>query len=298
MGQIRVGTCSWTDPTLIASRRFYPEWAKSAEDRLRFYAGQFPVVEVDSSYYAMPSEDTARLWVERTPDDFIFDVKAFRLFTHHPTPLKAFPKDVQQALPPQAQTASLYQRDVPNDLVDELWRRFESTLLPLDSTCKLGVVLLQFPHWFYPGDSQRKYIADCKTKLPQYRLAVEFRHGSWLSEKNRDRTLAFLRENDVPLVCVDGPQGFRSSMPRIAEATSDTGIIRFHGRNADTWEKKGLKVQERFNYLYSESELREWVPGIRALAGRTRQLHVLFNNNYEDQAVTNGRQMQTLLDQE
>jgi len=299
MGRIRVGTCSWTDPTLIASGRFYPEWAKSAEDRLRFYSSRFPIVEVDSTYYSMPGEHTARLWVERTPDGFTFDVKAFRLFTQHPTPLKALPRDVRGALPREAgRKDSVYQRDMPGELVDELWRRFEAALLPLDSALKLGVVLLQFPHWFYPGDRQLKYIADCKERLPQYRVAVEFRQSSWLSEGNRERTLAFLRDSDLPQVCVDEPQGFKSSMPPIAEATSDIGVVRFHGRNVETWEKKGIAVQERFNYLYSEDELHEWVPRIRALAERTSQLHVLFNNNYQDQAVTNGQQMQLILAEE
>lgn len=122
MGEILVGTCSWTDPTLIQSGRFYPEWAKSAEARLGFYASQFRIVETDSTYYSVPAQNTARLWVERTSDNFIFDVKAFRLFTQHPTPVKALPKDVREALPAEARhKANLYQRDIPSELVNELW---------------------------------------------------------------------------------------------------------------------------------------------------------------------------------
>jgi uncharacterized protein YecE (DUF72 family) len=297
MGQILVGTCSWTDPTLIRSGRFYPSWAKSAEDRLRFYAGEFGIVEVDSSYYAMPAEQTARLWVERTPDGFVFDIKAFRLFTEHPTPAKSLPKDVRESLPPgTGEKPNIYRRDLPPELVDEMWSRFESALLPLDSAMKLGVVLFQFPPWFHPGQRQQEYILHCKERLPQYRLAVEFRQHQWLNEVNRGPTIDFLRRNDLAFVCVDEPQGFKSSVPPVAEATSDVGIVRFHGRNAETWEKKGLAVQERFNYLYDGAELEEWVPRIRQLAADTRQLHVLFNNNYEDQAVTNGRQIRLLLD--
>jgi uncharacterized protein YecE (DUF72 family) len=294
---ILVGTCSWTDQTLIQSGRFYPQWAKSAEDRLRFYASRFGIVEVDSTYYAMPAEQTARLWVERTPDDFVFDVKSFRLFTQHPTPLKSLPRDVREALPPRAgEKANLYQRDLPAEMERELWYRFESALLPLDSAMKLGVVLFQFPPWFHPGSQQREYILLCKERLPQYRLAVEFRQNSWLNERNSEHTLRFLRENDLAYVCVDEPQGFKSSVPPVAEATSEIGIVRFHGRNAATWEKKGIAVTERFDYLYSEPELAEWVPRIRDLSSRTRQLHVLFNNCREDKAVVNAGQIRLMLD--
>jgi len=297
MGDILVGICSWTDPTLIKSGRFYPSWAKSAEDRLKFYASQFRIVEVDSTYYSMPAELTARLWVERTEKDFVFDVKAFRLFTQHPTQAKALPKDIRDALPSETkQKENLYQRDVPAQLTDELWHRFEQALLPLDSAMKLGVVLFQFPPWFYPGSEQMDYILSCKEKLPQYRIAVEFRHNSWLNEKNLERTMEFLRNNNLPFVCVDEPQGFKSSVPPVVEATSDIAIIRFHGRNNATWEKKGIAVQERFNYLYSDDELKEWVPKVRELADKTRQLHALFNNNYEDKAVRNASQMRLMLD--
>jgi uncharacterized protein YecE (DUF72 family) len=297
MGEILIGTCSWTDPTLIQSGRFYPSWAKSAESRLQHYAAQFSLVEVDSSYYALPSERISRLWVERTSERFLFDVKAFRLFTQHPTPLSALPKDIKEALPASAkEKGNLYQRDLPGELADELWSRFERSLLPLDSAMKLGVVLFQFPPWFYPGDEQRDYIVSCKGRLPQYRIAVEFRHNSWISEKNWERTMGFLRDNDLPFVCVDEPQGFRSSVPPVAEATSEIGLVRFHGRNRDMWEKKGISPAERFNYLYQEEELREWVPKIKGLAGKTGQLHVLFNNCHGDKAVANARQISFMLD--
>ena len=297
MGDILVGTCSWTDPTLIESGRFYPDWARSAEARLQYYASQFPIVEVDSSYYALPNEKTSGLWATRTGDRFLFDVKTFRLFTQHPTPHQALPKDVRQALPPESkEKTNLYPRDLPEELSDELWRRFEHALLPLDSAGKLGVVLFQFPPWFYPGNEQRDYILRCKEKLPQYRIAVEFRHNSWLNEKNIERTLTFLRENNLPYVCVDEPQGFKSSMPALVEATSDIGLIRFHGRNREMWEKKEVTATQRFNYLYSEDELKEWVPRIRELATKTRQLHVLFNNCYADKATVNAGQTKLMLD--
>jgi uncharacterized protein YecE (DUF72 family) len=297
MGEILVGTCSWTDPTLIRSGRFYPAEAKSAEARLQFYASQFRLVEVDSTYYAMPNEATARLWVERTGADFTFDLKTFRLFTMHPTPLVSLPKDIREALPKDtAEKKNIYQKDLPPQVINELWSRFERALLPLDSAGKLGTVLFQFPPWYLPGDEQRDYILTCKQKLPQYRIAVEFRHNSWVNEKNKERTITFLRDNNLPYVCVDEPQGFKSSVPAITQATSDIALLRFHGRNRATWEKQGITTAERFNYLYSENELKEWVPRINYLAEKTQQCHVLFNNCHEDKAVSNARQIKLMLD--
>ncbi len=292
MAKIRVGTCSWTDPTLLSSGRFYPDSARSAEARLQYYASQFNIVEVDSSYYALPNERNSYLWAERTPDDFVFDFKAFRIFTQHPTPVNSLPKNIRNELTSELQgKANIYYRDLPAELVDELWQRFESALLPLDTVGKLGVVLFQFPPWFYPGSQQLDYIEMCKAKLKQYRLAAEFRNNVWLSEKNRAATFDFLRRNDLPFVCVDEPQGFKSSVPPVAEVTSNIGLVRFHGRNTETWEKKGIGPAERFNYLYSEEELQPWAAKIAEISKQTSQMHVLFNNCYQDKAVVNARQM-------
>ncbi|MFW6125562.1 MAG: DUF72 domain-containing protein [Chloroflexota bacterium] len=297
MGEILVGTTSWTEQTLMESGRFYPRWANSAEARLKYYASQFPLVEVDSTYYALPSERTAKLWTTRTPNDFIFDVKAFRLLTHHPTQLSKLPRDLRDAVPEAAkEKKNIYYRDLPADMLTEVWQRFESALLPLDTAGKLGVVLLQFPPWFMPRDDHLDFIESCRERLPQYRIAVEFRHWSWVNEKNLDRTMGVLRENNMSFVCVDEPQGFKSSVPAVVEATSDIGVVRFHGRNMETWEKDSKTAAERFDYLYTEEEMQEWVPRIRQLASQTKQVHVLFNNCYADKAVVNAGQMKSMLD--
>jgi uncharacterized protein YecE (DUF72 family) len=294
-GRIRIGTCSWTDPSLIQAGTFYPSGAVTAEARLNYYASQFDIVEVDSSYYAMPSRRNALLWAERTPDDFIFDVKAFRLFTGHPTQLKALPADVRGALPDDvAQKKNLYYREVPEEIRRLLWSRFDDALLPLDSTGKLGVVLLQFPPWFHPGVPQMDHILACREQLSRYTVAVEFRNNRWLSEQNRDATLSFLRRNKLPFVCVDEPQGFSSSVPPIAEATAETAIVRFHGRKAESWEAKNASPSDRFDYYYSEEELVPWVERIRGCAADA-EVHVLFNTNNGDQAVVNARLMSRLL---
>jgi uncharacterized protein YecE (DUF72 family) len=238
------------------------------------------------------------LWVERTPADYTFDVKAFRLMTQHPTPPNALPKDLREALPEEIQNKrNLYLRDLPAETVDEVWQRFESALLPLDSAGKLGVINFQFPPWFLPSNEGREYIAEAKARLPQYTIAVEFRNNRWLSERNAERTLTFLEEQDLPFVCVDEPQGFASSVPPVAVATSGVAVVRFHGRNAETWEKKGLSPAERFDWLYSADELREWLPKIQELAERTREVHLLMNNCRDDKAVVSARRLQELLGQ-
>lgn len=295
-GNIRVGTCGWTDPTLLRTD-FYPRQARTAEARLQHYASQFDLVEVDSTYYALPSEKNSALWVERTPVHFLFDIKAFRLLTLHPTPISSLTKDVRQDLPATLTAkTTLYLDDIPNDIQGEIIRVFTEALLPLDSAGKLGVILFQFPPWFYPSDESREYILKAQALMGQYRIAVEFRHGSWLNEKNRDRTLSFLEDNRIPLVCVDEPQGFKSSVPALVAVTSDISLVRFHGRNRDNWEKKGITATERFRYLYSDEELQEWLPRVKEMAGQVGQLHVLMNNCYGDYAVRNGIRIKEMLD--
>ena len=293
--RILAGTCSWADKSLVDCGRFYPPKLKTPEERLRYYAEQFPLVEVDSTYYGLPSERNSALWVERTPPVFTFDVKGFRLMTQHPTPPSALPKDLRESLPAPLQAKkNLYPRDLPARVIDEVWQRFESALLPLDSAGKLGVVVLQFPPWFLPGAESRDHLLEAKQRLPQYQLAVEFRNGRWLSEHNAGRTIEFLREHKLAFVCVDEPQGFESSVPPVAEATSDVALVRFHGRNTSTWAARGISAAERFDWLYSEGDLREWLPRIEKLAKETREVHLLMNNCREDKAVVGARQLQLM----
>jgi uncharacterized protein YecE (DUF72 family) len=301
MGEIesvRVGTCGWTDPTLIKAGTFYPPGASNAEERLRFYASQFPLVEVDATYYALPREEQAGLWVERTPPDFVFNVKAYSLLTRHPTRAKTIPADLRESiLPEHRDKQRLYQNHFEPEAIEEIWRRFKEALLPLDSAGKLGAVLLQFPEWHGPSQANRAYITQAKEQLAGYRLCVEFRNRAWLAtDSDRERTLGFLREHELALVCLDMPQGFRSSIPPIAEVTDPAlAVIRFHGRDREAWAKPGATVQERFRYLYGVDELREWVPRIEHLAENATQVHGLMNNCYSDHAVVNARQLDALL---
>jgi uncharacterized protein YecE (DUF72 family) len=296
-GRVLIGTASWTDPTMTAAGVFYPSGAENAEDRLHYYASSFPVVEVDATYYALPAERTAQLWAERTPPDFTFDIKAHALMTGQGTETKRLPKAIREALPEDVRAKSrIYLKDFPEELNDEIWRTFRLALAPLEVKGQLGSILLQYPKWVFPSNENRALIEDAVERLAGWKVAVEFRNGSWLNEKNRDRTLAFLSERSIPFVMVDEPQGFKSSVPpEVAVTSPDLAIVRFHGRNAETWEKKNITPAERFRYLYSRDELSEWVPRLREVASQAKETHALFNNCYANYGTTNAREIAALL---
>jgi uncharacterized protein YecE (DUF72 family) len=289
---VLVGTASWTDKTLIACGRFYPKDCRSAEARLRHYASLFPLVEVDSSYYALPVPATAQLWAERTPAGFTMNVKAFRLFTGHQTPPVVFARDLQSSLPATAKR-HLYYRDLPPALLDELWRRFHEALQPLAAAGKLGLVHFQFPPWLLCNRDGRAHVAHCVERMGDRTVSVEFRHASWFDERHREATLAFERELGVVHTVVDGPQGFPNSVPMIWEATHPRcALLRLHGRNADTWDIQGaVSASERFNYDYGDDELRGLAADVQRFASRVPTTHVIFNNNMEDQGQRNARML-------
>ncbi len=296
-GRVLIGTASWTDPTMTAAGVFYPSGAENAEDRLHYYASSFPVVEVDATYYALPAERTAQLWADRTPPDFTFDIKAHALMTGQGTETKRLPKAIREALPEDVRAKTrIYLKDFPEELNDEVWRTFRLALAPLEVKGQLGSILLQYPKWVFPSNENRALIEDAVERLAGWKVAVEFRNGSWLNEKNRDRTLAFLSERSIPFVMVDEPQGFKSSVPpEVAVTSSELAIVRFHGRNAETWEKKNITPAERFRYLYSRDELSEWVPRVREVASEAKEVHLMFNNCYANYGTTNAREIAALL---
>ena len=294
---IKVGTASWTDPTLIKSKRFYPPGCSSAEARLRFYATQFPLVEVDSSYYAMPSATNSVLWVERTPHDFTFNIKAFRLFTGHQTDRAMFPKDMQAALP-QNGKKNLYYRQIPGDVLQELWRRYLEAIEPLREAGRLGAVHFQFAPWMLNNMEGRKHVEHCADVIADYTMAVEFRHESWFADAERAaRTLAFERERGLVNVIVDEPQGPANSIPAVWEVTNDDlALLRLHGRNHGTWNIQGATASSaRFNYDYNDDELDGLATQIYEISQAVAQTHVVFNNNFEDQGQRNARTMDGML---
>ncbi|RQX09692.1 DUF72 domain-containing protein [Micromonospora ureilytica] len=288
MGDILVGTASWTDRTLLDSG-WYPQTADTPEKRLAYYARQFPLVEVDATYYSPPAEATARLWAERTPAGFTFNIKAFSLLTGHPTRVNALYKDLR----PETDKKNVYPDDLPAQSYEEVWTRFLSALDPLVEAGKLGALLFQFPPWFTIRRANKQYLLEVAKRCSPLRPVYEFRHASWFDGDNADETLAFLREHKLPYVCVDMPQGHRSSLPPVLAATADLAVMRFHG-HSDKWTSKD--IHEKFGYHYSKRELADWAPKLRELADEAGQTHVLMNNCYRDYAQTNAKTLAGLLD--
>lgn len=292
---IRVGVCSWTEKTLIRSREFYPPSAQTAEARLRFYARHFDVVEVDSSYYAIPAMQTAGLWAERTPEGFTFHIKAFAGLTGHGVDPRGLPADLQGLLTPaKRQERYVYLKE--QDQVSAVAERFRQSLGPLKTAGKLGVLLYQFPPWFQysPGNLDR--ILACRDLMEGLPLAVEFRHGSWLAPGRGEMVLSFLRDHGLYYVPADEPQfGDLRTVPYVPAATGDVAYFRFHGRNRENWFKKGIETALRYAYEYGDEELRGFVPSIRDAAGKTGVTYVMFNNCYGASGIRNALRMKELL---
>jgi uncharacterized protein YecE (DUF72 family) len=294
MSVIRVGTCSWTDPTMV--RAWYPPSARTAADRLRYYAARFDTVEVDSSYYGMPTPATARLWAERTPPGFVFHIKAFGMLTRHGVK--------PEQLPPPLREGHTFEVDrggrilhPPPALREEAFALFSEALEPLRAEDKLGLILMQFPPYFVANETNREYIAQSARRLAPDRMAVEFRHNSWVQPDVLEETLGLLESLGASYVCVDEPRmQTANALPPIAAATSDIGYVRFSGRNAATWNARVPTAAERFRYLYEENELEEWVEPILRLGEQTQTTYAMFNNCFADYAPRNARQMASLLD--
>ena len=290
------GTCSWTDKTLVQETDWYPRRTMSAQDRLQFYAARFPITEIDSTYYAPPSEQQARLWAQRTPDGFRFDVKAYSLLTGHPTKPQSLWKDLREGLSEQArEKRNLYASHLDPEALDEAWRRFAAALAPLHDAGRLGAVLFQYPPWFHPSREHRAELETLRERLPDYGVCVELRSPRWVaSDRDRDRTFALLRDGQLTYVCVDAPPV--SELPRLFTVTTpELFVMRFHGRADDTWKGRTRTAAERFRYLYSDDELEQLANGVAEVTGEARESHLLMNNCYRDYGVNNAARLRELL---
>jgi uncharacterized protein YecE (DUF72 family) len=263
MTRLYVGTCSWADHT-----NFYPE-RLPANQRLGFYAQHFPVVELDATFYHLMPEHNFQLWAERTPPGFLFDVKPYRQLSWH-----------DRENPPDAET----------------FARFSRSVQPLRDAGKLRAMHIQFPPWFVFKPQNLDYIKECRDRLAPDRLSVEFRHQSWLKGEHVPQLIETLRDAQVGLTVVDEPQVGSGSVPTVLAVTMpELVIVRFHGRNAQKWYAKVERTGDRFDYLYSEAELQAWVPKVAELAQGAQEMHLLFNNNNQDYAVRNARQLRLAL---
>jgi uncharacterized protein YecE (DUF72 family) len=294
-GVVRCGTCSWTDRTLVKDSDWYPRTTMTAAQRLRFYAAHFPLVEVDSTYYAPPSSRTASLWAERTPNGFLFNVKAYSLLTGHPTQARSLWSDLRDGvLPEHRDSERIYAHHLEPQSLEEAWRRFVSALAPLREAGRLGGVLFQYPPWFHPRKDNRRELERLSERLNGLRVLVEFRSPRWMSTpRDRERTLDLLKANDLAYVCVDAPAA--SGLPRVLATTSEPAVLRCHGRSDDAWTRNSSSAAERFRYSYDDDELAELSEGARQLAQTARETHLLMNNCYRDYAVRNATRLIELI---
>ena len=288
---ILVGTCSWTDRTLVNETDWYPKRSMSAAERLAYYAEHFPLAEADSTYYFPPSPALVRGWAERTPAGFTMDVKAYSLLTGHPTKAGSLWPDLR----PEPAKGNVYAHHLDPGALAEAWARFAGALQPLVDAGKLGAVLLQYPVWFTAKATNRAGLAAVRDRWPHLPVCVELRSPTWWSEdRDRDRTLGVLRDAELSHVVVDAPPA--SGLPSVVGVANPAlAVVRFHGRNDETWKGRAQSAAERFRYLYDRHELGAWVPRLRDLAGEARSVHALMNNCYQDYGVRNAADLAELL---
>ncbi|MBX3127394.1 MAG: DUF72 domain-containing protein [Polyangiaceae bacterium] len=293
-GNVSFGTAGWTDKTLLSSGAFYPKKSLRAAERLRFYAEHFRLVEVDATYYTLVGRDTTGAWAEHTPEDFTFDVKAHPVLTGHPIEVARLPLDLRAALP----AGRVYPDALPSGVAREIEERFVAALEPLSAAGKLGAVFLQYPPWFAATRGNARRIAAVRERHPSLPFAVEFRHPSWLAPDRRERLTTLLGDNEMSYVVVDEPVTEHAGVPSDAWVTcSLLAVVRFHGHNVAGFGKRGASVHERFDWLYTEGELRPWVPRIRALAREAKRVHVVFNNCVRNYAVLGAKGLSVLLEE-
>ena len=268
-GRVLVGTCNWAD-----HKNFYPPGLPPGE-RLAHYARFFPIVEVDTTFYGIPRPGVAEKWVEATPPAFRFNVKAFRSLTLHE----------REDGRPRQPTA-------------EEERDFLRALEPMRDSGKLVGVHYQFPPWFKASPGNMDFVSRLSDRHPRDQVIVEFRHESWAEPERFDAVTELLAESGMSYCCVDEPQvGSATMPPHLVVTDPRLAVLRFHGHNRKKWYVKNASSStERFDYLYREETLREWVPKIRDLAAEAEEVHVLFNNNRSNYAVANGLQLARLLD--
>ncbi len=277
-------------------RAWYPPGVRTAEDRLRYYASQFDTVEVDSSFYGIPTATTARLWAARTPPDFVFHVKAFGMLTRHGVRPQGLPGSLRQKYDFELDRHGRILHP-PQTLREEVFALFREALAPLREAGKLGLILMQFPPYFVANDANRDYITYGIGLLAPDKVAIEFRHSSWIEPTEVALTLEFLTTLGATYVCVDEPRiDGPTVLPPLTAVTADNAYVRFHGRNAATWNIRSGSAAERFKYLYNLDELGEWVEPVHYLQEQATSTYLMFNNCFADYAPQNAKQMVSLLD--
>jgi uncharacterized protein YecE (DUF72 family) len=277
---VRIGTCSFADEALVKS--WYPRGLPPSE-RLGFYAEHFSTVEIDSTFYRVPDAPMVQRWADRTPEGFSIHIKAFGLMTRHPVRLEQLPPNLREGMPLDARGRV----DRPTrEARAIIFREFLSALEPLRRSGKLGGILFQLPPYVVPKPASFDYLAWAREQLGGDEMLVEFRHRDWFAESRRAEILGWLEEQRMSYVTVDAPRLDAPSVPEtVIAVTGPLAYVRFHGRNAATWSKRGGGAAQRFDYLYGRDELAGWVEPLRELAGSAEQTFAFFNNNNQTDGV-------------
>jgi len=266
---ILIGLTGWGDHDDLY------QFAVNPRDKLKIYSSHFPIVEVDSSFYAIQSSQNYLRWAKETPESFQFVVKAFQGMTGHTR------GDI-----------SRYSN------AKEMFQLFIQSIQPLIEAKKLKMILFQYPPWFDCSKKNVEILRYTKEWMKEIPCALEFRHQSWFREGIREKTLEFMRsEGWIHSIC-DEPQAGEGSIPTVLEATnSDCTLIRFHGRNYHGWRNQGQANWRdvRYLYCYNEAELEEWKQNLLTLQTQSKELCVLFNNNSGGDAAKNAKQFITML---
>lgn len=272
---VRIGTCSFADEAL--QKYFYPKGMRTGRDQLPYYSQHFDTVEIDSTFYRLPSRENVEKWASWTPDGFVFHFKAFAPITRHPVRLEQLPPELREGLRTDARDRV---ERMPRDVRGEVVRLFREALEPAAEAGKLGGILVQLAPYVVPRPQSWEYLEWLRAQLPDDELLVEFRHRSWFDDEHREETLGFLEQHRLANVVVDAPETeAKNVIPTVVAVTSPMAYVRFHGRNAATWNVRGGSAADRFDYLYPREELEEWVEPLRELAGGADQVFALFNTN-------------------
>jgi uncharacterized protein YecE (DUF72 family) len=291
-GIIRVGTCSWAEKSLIESGTFYPVGATSPEQRLKHYASYFDTVEVDSSFYAIPTSRMVSAWAERTPPGFLFHVKAYGALTGHGIAPATLPPELRELLPAADRDHDNVHITDPA-LIRALAQASVGALEPLRAARRLGFVVFQFPPWFGYKNANLDYLLYCKELMAGLPIAVEFRHGSWLTHHHAGALFDLLRQHRITYITCDEPQyGSLATAPLVPEITTSMAYLRLHGRNAENWLSHATP---RYDYLYRADELRSFAGEALRLSARARMVFVMFNNCHAGHAIQNAQELQEIL---
>ncbi len=297
---IRVGTAAWSETEFIKAG-WYPA-GLAAGGRLAYYAARLDLVELNSSFYAIPNARMCERWAQETPAGFVFDVKCHRLLSRHAARIDSLPPDLRE----HADTTERGNVILTPAFEEELAGRFLAELEPLARTGKLGALLLQMTG-FAPRANDLAALAPLLRHLrgdgaPSRQVVLELRHRGWLEGRRQEETMSFLREAGVTLASIDGPPAADPRHFTIMPATDiitapGLAYLRLHGRDAHAY-LTGKTVAERFHYDYSDEELAEVAERAQALARQAEAVHVIFNNNSRDFAPRAAERLRRQLGQQ